>query len=127
MPIRFRCCFCQQLLAIGHRKAATVTTCPNCQGQVWVPDPEHPDIEKPVAEEMTGSIVLLAISDPGTASGGLLWLTQRQIWSLLAALVLALVLLFGVGVYVGRLRGHKEVPPGQAVLVSPGSAVARWR
>jgi len=42
MPIHFRCCFCNQLLGIAHRKAGTVIDCPTCRGKVWVPDPNAP-------------------------------------------------------------------------------------
>src|SRR5437879_4729747 len=37
MPIRFRCAYCNQLMAIAHRKAGTVVRCPTCAGQVVVP------------------------------------------------------------------------------------------
>jgi len=40
MPIRFRCAYCNQLMGIAQRKAGTVVSCPKCQGQVMVPDPE---------------------------------------------------------------------------------------
>lgn len=40
MPIRFRCAYCSQLMAIARRKAGTVVQCPKCSGQVIVPPPE---------------------------------------------------------------------------------------
>lgn len=63
MPIRFRCAYCNQLMAISRRKAGTVVRCPTCAGQVVVPDPgqaeaaeekaaaevfERPDFEAPL-------------------------------------------------------------------------------
>jgi hypothetical protein len=65
MPIRFRCAYCNQLMAISRRKAGTVVRCPTCAGQVVVPDPgqaeaaeqrapgevfEHPDFEAPLKQ-----------------------------------------------------------------------------
>jgi hypothetical protein len=41
MPIRFRCAYCNQLMAIAHRKAGTVVRCPTCAGQVVVPNAEQ--------------------------------------------------------------------------------------
>src|SRR5437879_5887839 len=38
MPIRFRCAYCNQLLGIARRKAATVVRCPTCAGHVVVPN-----------------------------------------------------------------------------------------
>jgi hypothetical protein len=38
MPIRFRCAYCNQLMAIARRKAGTVVRCPTCAGQVVVPN-----------------------------------------------------------------------------------------
>lgn len=43
MPIRFRCVYCDQLLGIAHRKAGTVVKCPNCAGQLVVPNPNSDD------------------------------------------------------------------------------------
>ena len=39
MPIRFRCAYCNQLMAIARRKSGTVVRCPTCAGQVIVPTP----------------------------------------------------------------------------------------
>ena len=41
MPIKFRCAFCSQLMAIGRRKIGSVVMCPTCQGQVIVPAGGH--------------------------------------------------------------------------------------
>src|SRR5581483_2502301 len=38
VPIRFRCAYCDQLLAIATRKVGTVVRCPKCAGQVIVPN-----------------------------------------------------------------------------------------
>ena len=43
MPIRFRCAYCNQLMGISHRKAGTVVRCPNCAGQVIVPNSDGSD------------------------------------------------------------------------------------
>lgn len=51
MPIRFRCAYCNQLLGIARRKAGTVVRCPNCSGQVMVPDPDaRPDPSEQAVE-----------------------------------------------------------------------------
>lgn len=41
MPIRFRCAYCSQLMAIGRRKAGMVVRCPKCAGEIIVPPPEE--------------------------------------------------------------------------------------
>ncbi|MCS6863772.1 MAG: hypothetical protein RMJ56_17110 [Gemmataceae bacterium] len=46
MPIRFRCGYCQQLLAIATRKAGTETTCPECSFPITVPTPEEAEAEE---------------------------------------------------------------------------------
>src|SRR5690349_10109795 len=53
MPIRFRCAYCNQLLGIARRKAGTVVRCPNCAGQVVVPniDENEPDEPEKTAGE----------------------------------------------------------------------------
>ena len=48
MPIRFRCAYCNQLMGIARRKAGTVIRCPNCAGQVIVPNPEPGAAEPPL-------------------------------------------------------------------------------
>lgn len=40
MPIRFRCAYCNQLMAISRRKAGTVVSCPKCAGDIIVPTPD---------------------------------------------------------------------------------------
>ena len=40
MPIRFRCAYCSQLMAISRRKAGTVVRCPKCAGEIIVPGAE---------------------------------------------------------------------------------------
>ncbi|MBX7103088.1 MAG: hypothetical protein K1X57_03355 [Gemmataceae bacterium] len=40
MPVRFRCVYCNQLLAIAHRKVGSVVRCTSCEGQIIVPEPE---------------------------------------------------------------------------------------
>lgn len=40
MPIRFRCAHCDQLMGIARRKAGTIVSCPTCEGQIIVPQPE---------------------------------------------------------------------------------------
>jgi hypothetical protein len=57
MPIRFRCAYCNQLMAIARRKAGTVVRCPTCSGQVVVPATEPPQGNGP------GAV-------PGPAGGG---------------------------------------------------------
>lgn len=43
MPIRFRCAYCNQLMGIARRKAGNVVRCPNCAGQVIVPNADGSD------------------------------------------------------------------------------------
>jgi hypothetical protein len=40
MPIRFRCAYCNQLMAISRRKIGTVVRCPKCAGDIIVPAPD---------------------------------------------------------------------------------------
>ena len=47
MPIHFRCCFCNQLLSIAHRKAGSVIDCPTCRGKIWVPRDGEPGLTAP--------------------------------------------------------------------------------
>ena len=57
MPIRFRCAYCNQLMGISKRKAGTVVRCPNCAGQVIVPNPaaEQPGTQQPAPALFEGS------------------------------------------------------------------------
>lgn len=47
MPIRFRCPYCSQLMAIAKRKSGAVVKCPKCTGDVVVPNTleDSPDDE----------------------------------------------------------------------------------
>jgi hypothetical protein len=94
MPIRFRCCYCNQLLAIATRKANTVIQCPTCQGQVWVPDPANPD----------PGLVLeqLPPVPPAPAVPPTLFISPGKALLLLVAGLVGLILFFGAGVWVGR-------------------------
>lgn len=94
MAIRFRCCFCNQLLAIAARKANTVIQCPTCQGQVWVPDPENPE----------SGVVLEPLPSVPAPPGSLptLFISPRKALLLLVAGLVGLILFFGAGVWVGR-------------------------
>jgi hypothetical protein len=42
MPIRFRCAYCNQLMAIARRKSGTIVRCPRCAGEVIVPPDQVP-------------------------------------------------------------------------------------
>jgi phage FluMu protein Com len=73
MPIRFRCAYCNQLMAIAQRKAGTVVRCPTCAGQVVVPSPEQaaaqesaaPPPSKPEAPKKPQAPALFERSDFG--------------------------------------------------------------
>lgn len=41
MSIRFRCAYCNQLMAIGTRKAGSVVNCTKCHNALVVPIPEN--------------------------------------------------------------------------------------
>ena len=41
MSIRFRCAYCNQLMAIGTRKAGSVVHCTKCHNALVVPAPEN--------------------------------------------------------------------------------------
>lgn len=57
MPIRFRCAYCNQLMGIARRKAGTVVSCPQCNGQVVVPTPDPgPGIVPPPGPPPGGGI-----------------------------------------------------------------------
>lgn len=96
MAIRFRCCYCNQLLAIAHRKANTVIQCPTCLGQVWVPDPKDP----------APGVVLERLPFPSPTPHNTLFVSTRRALVLLVAGLVGLILFFGLGVLVGRsLKG----------------------
>ncbi len=40
--LRFRCYRCNQLLGASSRRSGTVTECPRCGAELWVPMPEEP-------------------------------------------------------------------------------------
>jgi phage FluMu protein Com len=55
MPIRFRCGYCNKLLAIATRKAGVHTACPHCGATIAVPGPDDhaaPDEAKPELAEI---------------------------------------------------------------------------
>jgi hypothetical protein len=41
MAIRFRCAYCNQLMAIGTRKAGSVVNCTRCHNALVVPNPDN--------------------------------------------------------------------------------------
>lgn len=53
MPIRFRCGYCNRLLAIARRKAGMETTCPHCGYTVTVPEDEEAPAEEPEQSEQS--------------------------------------------------------------------------
>jgi phage FluMu protein Com len=53
--IRFRCYRCNKLLGTSPSRAGKTTTCPNCQAELIVPEPE--DNEKSALAEATRSLV----------------------------------------------------------------------
>jgi hypothetical protein len=108
MPIRFYCCFCHQLLGIATRKAGTVIECPTCKGQVWVPRPDEPgNLDQPPpafagsgsAQQAAAGVELIPVPpDPN-----LYVFSSRQAYFLAGGLVAVLVVIFSLGVWVGRL------------------------
>lgn len=90
MPIRFRCCYCEKLLSISRRKAGTVTVCPTCQGQIWVPDPRSPSgLPPPVP------------LPPGNLGSGAKPLGHIGLILSILGFLLILGALFGLGIAVG--------------------------
>lgn len=62
MPIRFRCAYCNQLMAISRRKEGTVVRCPKCAGEIIVPSLQGtPAAEEPEPPGDHAS----AIAEPG--------------------------------------------------------------
>jgi len=105
MPIRFRCYFCRQLLAIAQRKAGTVITCPTCQGQVWVPDPNRPEEMQPGGQQAAGFgeiDVELVPAPQAPAGGNVPRLAPQRFRFLIGALLVFLLLLFALGIWIGR-------------------------
>lgn len=105
MPIQFRCYFCDMALGIASRKAGQVVTCPRCQGQVYVPDlprPEPVETTAPASVEPPGvDVELVAIEQPLAAYAPTVF-TPMQIVLLLVILLAVLIVLFEVGLWVGR-------------------------
>ena len=60
MPIRFRCAYCNQLMAIASRKAGTVVSCPELRGDIIVPALPG----TPQADENTNQPINQAFDDP---------------------------------------------------------------
>jgi hypothetical protein len=103
MPIRFYCCFCHQLLGIATRKAGTVIECPTCKGQVWVPRPDEPGgLDQP--PPAFGPAPGVQLEPLGPVADPNLWVfSARQAYALAGGLVAVLVLVFSLGVWVGRM------------------------
>jgi hypothetical protein len=127
MPIRFRCCYCNQLLGIARRKAGSVIECPNCHGQVGVPSlPEGgpaavPDAPKPPApgemrayqHEPVMEENVAPAPDPGISVGNYLdpgnladppagmALSWGQLTVLTVVVVVLLGVAFGIGLWLG--------------------------
>jgi hypothetical protein len=101
MAIRFRCCYCHQLLAIAQRKVGMVTKCPTCLGQVWVPDPEQPE------EEQSEPTQTNAPNQPAAPQVGPMQapLAPRPAGRIIAGsitVVVFVVFFFVLGVLIGR-------------------------
>lgn len=65
MPIRFRCVYCDRLLGISRRKAGAVVTCPGCNEQLIVPNPE--DLAE-MTERVDDDDELAPVPPPGPPS-----------------------------------------------------------
>jgi phage FluMu protein Com len=79
MPIRFRCGYCQQLLAIATRKAGTETTCPECSLPITVPTPEEAEAEeRRRAEKRSHRKLTHASSSPPPHSGKTTTLARQE-------------------------------------------------
>lgn len=133
MPIRFRCCYCSQLLGISRRKIGTVIQCPNCLGQVWVPDPNQPGEDNPVPPPFPGQEAYQgnpAYPDQGGAywPGGspviapepipTLVLTPARLALMVLVMLLGLVMFFGLGVWLGRAL-KRSSPPASVTTFLP--------
>jgi len=128
MPIRFRCCYCSQLLGISRRKIGTVIQCPNCLGQVWVPDPNQPEEDNPVPPSYPGQetypgspgppgpwpgAAQVAAPEPAAA----FVLTPAQLALLLLVLLFSLILFFGLGVWMGRALKRSNPPASETTFM----------
>ena len=63
MPIRFRCAYCNQLMAIATRKAGTVVRCPTCAGQVVVPNVQPSAQQAPAKDKQPAAGAVFERSD----------------------------------------------------------------
>ena len=129
MPIRFRCAYCNQLMAISRRKEGTVVRCPKCAGEIIVPSLEgtpaaeneaEQAVDQPVADSNFADIEDLAAtvktpSNPGSPPREEplpILLPQRRgvfiplgvFWLLIAVGFLVVGLTFVIGLIVGRIR-----------------------
>lgn len=137
MPIRFRCAYCNQLMAIARRKAGTVVRCPKCHGEIVVPAPEDqppppgtpanlafddhdfeqnlelPAMPPPAPRPVAGTAIEPAPISPTpvpqqpTTSRGL-FLSTPALVIILATLLILLVLSFVMGLLVGVALGRAE-------------------
>ena len=127
MPIRFRCAFCHQLMAISRRKAGSVVRCPKCAGDIIVPAPDgaapaapnepFPDLvfndpnfdavlddgaAKPIAAvERVRREDPPSVPDIAQHRRGV-FLPLRWLLALIVAVLLWSALIFGAGYFVGR-------------------------
>ncbi len=80
MPIRFRCGYCNQLLAIATRKAGLETTCPECSYPLTVPTPEEAEAqERQQAKQRRPTPIVHTPSLPRLPSAKTTRLTRREV------------------------------------------------
>lgn len=80
MPIRFRCGYCDQLLAIATRKAGMETTCPECSYPLTVPTPEEAEAQKQRrAEKRRQASIVHSPSSPRSPSAKTTSLPRREV------------------------------------------------
>jgi hypothetical protein len=149
MPIRFRCAYCNQLMAIARRKAGTVVRCPTCAGQVVVPDPgkaapaeqpggadlfERPDFDAPFQQPAKAGGRGAARPAPRGGFAGRVELEpiildeRRGIFLSLGKIVLLIVLLFvlmGAIFFAGMVVGRWlwPAPSGPALILTAANLV----
>lgn len=102
MPIRFRCCYCRQLLAIASRKKGAVTKCPTCLGHVWVPDPDKPDEEQPGPAPVPAAEVFVPPPEPAPSQAPVVPLSSRKTIVGIITIIVFVVFFFLVGIFIGR-------------------------
>jgi hypothetical protein len=108
MPIRFRCCYCRQLLGIAQRKVGTVTKCPTCLGHVWVPDPDQAEEDQPEEGPPTGTNdspdaeLMREAPEFEPVHAPIIPLPPRQTTAGLITVIVFVVIFFVVGVLIGR-------------------------